>query len=136
MQDHGEVSSQFRSLCKYARKRSPYSYAEVGKYLVWERIEQDCSTNELLDLLELLKAEEDEALLAWVRKHYPRHLRCVPAKQYVEFLNGIYDGAERLKLFVLPRRLEEADVVEVKYLFADTPPSPPSLLARLRPSPN
>src|SRR5690349_20788267 len=129
MQDHGEVSSLFHTQCDYARSTG---YEQLGKFFVWETVEE-CSTVALIELLQLLKSGNKLELLAWLKQHYPRHLKLVPAKRYAEFLKGVAACAERLKLYVLPQRLEEE--VEASYTFCARS-RPRSLLARLRPSPN
>ena len=129
MQGDAHISQQFRLHCDYARKGKSRGYEQVGKVLVWHVIEHQSPILSLVHFAERLKQRDHRAVIRWLKKHYPRHLMLVPLKAYTEFLQGLFACAERLELYVLPRRLEqEAGGPDVKPLRP--------MLACLRPSLN
>ena len=134
MQGNGDISSQFRLYCESARQGKQRGYRQVGKVLVWHVIEEQSPTPELIDFLDLLKQRDDRAVLSWLRKRYPSYLALVPRECYPQLLRGVYTCAERLELYVLPRRLDqEADVRDID---VTRPAAGRPLFAWLRPSTN
>ncbi len=127
MPEH-QVPSSFRLLCEQAQRGGPGTFELVGKVFFSQTVAKKSSTQDLVELLTLLKADYRLPVAIWIFDHYPAYAHHIPVEKHLEFVKGLFACATRLEQVVLPRRTAES----VNYFFAE----PPSFLPQLNPSPN
>jgi hypothetical protein len=93
----GACPSYFRCCCSTAQQGGDNSYYNAGHELmrhVAQELDYSYDQAEIescVDALgDLLKAEDDEGVLAWFDRELPRCMKFVPRRRRGQFLQGVY----------------------------------------------
>jgi hypothetical protein len=94
---YGACPTYFFAACRTAATGGSNSYADPGYTLAIHLsalapydVEDEDWEKHVSKLADLVSEENDEAVLAWLKRWVPRCLRLVPAQRRHSFLRGIY----------------------------------------------
>lgn len=98
---HGGVPSFFRACCLEAGRGGTNGYASAAWHLansIGSQMPHDLADEEWekeIDALkELLASDDDDGVLDWFTRHYPKCMKLVPARRRSQFVAGVRQAEE------------------------------------------
>ena len=95
----GPLPKYFRACCLEAGQGGSFGYDHPAYHLTMDLPQPDDLIWDewvvrLRDLKELVNERDDEAVLGWYDRHYPRCMKLIPARRRERFLEGVYQTFE------------------------------------------